>query len=60
MGMALFWVLVLRLGVLKFVRMLSLGSITIVQDFLPIALGTTDVILGVKWLETLGDVTSNH
>lgn len=38
---------------------LSLGSITIVQDFLPVSLGTADVILGVNWLETLGDVTSN-
>lgn len=40
--------------------MLLLGSITIVQDFLPISLGTVDVILGVQWLETLEDVTNNH
>lgn len=32
---------------------LSLGTITIIQDFLPINLATIGVILGVQWLATL-------
>ena len=38
---------------------LSLQSIEIVDDFLPLELGSTDVILGVQWLETLGE-TIHH
>lgn len=33
---------------------LKLQSITIFKDFLPILLGSTDIILGLKWLATLG------
>ena len=34
---------------------LQLQGITIVEDFLPLPLGSTDVILGLKWLATLGE-----
>lgn len=40
-------------GVCKGV-ILKLQNITIVEDFLPLPLGSTDVILGLKWLATLG------
>ncbi|XP_022848903.1 uncharacterized protein LOC111371244 [Olea europaea var. sylvestris] len=40
-------------GVCKGV-VISLPSIEVVDDFLPLKLGCTDVILGMKWLETVG------
>ena len=39
------------IGVCKGV-VLQLQGITIVEDFLPLPLGSTDVILGLKWLAT--------
>ncbi|GJT84253.1 putative mitochondrial protein [Tanacetum coccineum] len=33
------------------------GSIN--EDFFPLPLGSTDAILGIKWLETLGDMSVN-
>ncbi|XP_022897563.1 uncharacterized protein LOC111411244 [Olea europaea var. sylvestris] len=40
-------------GVCKGVQ-LSLQNIEVVEDFLPLDLGSFDVILGMKWLSTLG------
>ena len=34
---------------------LQLQGITIIEDFLPLHLGSTDVILGLKWLATFGE-----
>lgn len=36
-------------------KVLKLQNITIVEDCLPLLLGSTDVILGIKWLATLGE-----
>ncbi|XP_068634605.1 uncharacterized protein [Aristolochia californica] len=47
-----------REGICKRVR-LTLQGIEIVEDFLPLELGSTDVILGVQWLETLGGTYTN-
>ncbi|XP_024030016.1 uncharacterized protein LOC112094120 [Morus notabilis] len=37
----------------------SLQDIEIVEDFLPLELGSSDIILGIQWLETLGVMTVN-
>ena len=42
------------MGVCKGV-VLQLQGITIVEDFLPLPLGSIDVILGLKWLANLGE-----
>ena len=42
------------MGVCKGV-VLQLQGITIIEDFLPLPLGSTDVILRLKWLATLGE-----
>lgn len=38
---------------------LELPNVTVVEDFLPLQLGSSDVILGVQWLEKLGTMTAN-
>lgn len=36
-----------------------LGEAVVKENFLPIELGNSDIILGVEWLEKLGTVESN-
>lgn len=45
-------------GICKGVVVL-LPNIDVIEDFLPVKLGCTDVILGMKWLETLGRMQVN-
>ncbi|XP_063950432.1 uncharacterized protein LOC135152943 [Daucus carota subsp. sativus] len=46
-------------GVCKDVRLQLDGGIELLEDFLPLELGSSDVILGIQWLEKLGMVTTN-
>lgn len=46
-------------GLCKAVELHLAGQMMICEDFLPLELGTADVILGVQWLEKLGPVTTN-
>ncbi|PKU61643.1 RNA-directed DNA polymerase [Dendrobium catenatum] len=45
-------------GICREVR-LTIQGIQVREDFLPLELGSTDVILGMKWLQTLGDTKVN-
>ena len=45
-------------GVCKRV-VLSLPEMEVVEDFLPLELGSSNVILGMQWLETLGGMHVN-
>ena len=45
-------------GVCKRV-VLSLPELEVVEDFLPLELGSSDVILGMQWLGTLGGMHVN-
>ncbi|KAI0519064.1 hypothetical protein KFK09_006504 [Dendrobium nobile] len=38
---------------------LKIQGIQVKEDFLPLELGSTDVILGMKWLQTLGETKIN-
>lgn len=46
-------------GVCKGVMLQLEGCVIIQEDFLPLSLGSSDVILGIQWLEQLGDVITN-
>lgn len=46
-------------GVCKDVSIHLDGKLLVCEDLLPLGLGASDIILGVKWLETLGPVTTN-
>lgn len=46
-------------GICKGVLLQLPGGLVVEEDFLPLGLGNSDVILRVQWLETLGTVVSN-
>lgn len=46
-------------GVCKRVLLHLDGGMEVCENFLPLALGNSDVILGVQWLENLGTVMTN-
>ncbi|GJS38830.1 putative mitochondrial protein [Tanacetum coccineum] len=39
---------------------LVVSELQVVDDFLPLELGSADVILGIKWLQTLGEMVVNR
>lgn len=45
--------------VCKEVRLQLDGGVEVIKDFLPLNLGSSDVILGIQWLEKLGMVLTN-
>ena len=38
---------------------LAFSEVQVMEDFIPLELGSTDAILGIKWLQTLGEVKMN-
>lgn len=46
-------------GVCREVGLYLDGQLMVCEDFLPLELGSSDVTLGVQWLEKLGPVTTN-
>lgn len=46
-------------GICKGVRINLNGGVEVVAEFLPLGLGSSDIILGVQWLETLGVMMTN-
>ena len=47
------------MGVYKQVSLQLDGKVVNCEDFLPLELGSAEVILGIQWLETLGPSTAN-
>lgn len=39
--------------------MLELPGVKLIEDFLPLPLGNSDLILGIQWLEKLGTMSAN-
>lgn len=46
-------------GVCRGLKLQLDGGIEVVEDFLPLQLGSSDIILGIQWLEKLGMVLTN-
>lgn len=47
-------------GVCRGVRLQLDGGLEVEEDFLPLQLGSSDIILGIQWLEKLGMVLTNR
>lgn len=46
-------------GICREVKLKLNREIEVIEDFLPLELGNSDVILGIQWLEKLGPVVTN-